>query len=39
MKTSAMIEIPRKRYAKAKKYATARTPTGRSEVPGIMKSL
>jgi len=36
MKTSAMMEIPKKRYAKVKAYAKARTPTGRSWVPGIM---
>lgn len=33
------MEIPKKRYTKAKKQATARTPTGRSEVPGMMKGL
>ena len=39
MNTSAMIEIPKKRYTKDMKQAIARTGIGRSVVPGIKKFL
>jgi len=37
--TSATIEIPKNRYTRVKKYATARIPFGSKAVPGTNTQL